>query len=100
MKRKAWPSDATIAQRRRVLQSAKKVAVITGAAQGIGRRTAELFAEQGYSLVLVDLKPMDTTARARSEERRVGKSVNSGGCRMNKKINTPKHSINFVRLTY
>ena len=57
-------SDATIAQRRRVLHSAQKVAVITGAAQGIGRRTAELFAQQGYSLALVDLKPMDATAQA------------------------------------
>src|SRR3954447_11539386 len=34
-----------------------KVAVITGAAQGIGRRTAELFATAGYSLALLDIKP-------------------------------------------
>jgi NAD(P)-dependent dehydrogenase (short-subunit alcohol dehydrogenase family) len=27
-----------------------KLAVITGAAQGIGRRTAEVLAEQGYAL--------------------------------------------------
>ena len=33
------------------------VAIITGAAQGIGRRTAELFAAAGYSLALIDLKP-------------------------------------------
>ena len=33
------------------------VAIITGAAQGIGRRTAELFAAAGYSLALLDLKP-------------------------------------------
>jgi NAD(P)-dependent dehydrogenase (short-subunit alcohol dehydrogenase family) len=33
------------------------VAIITGAAQGIGRRTAELFAVAGYSLALLDLKP-------------------------------------------
>jgi len=44
------------------MHSSQKVAVITGAAQGIGRRTAELFAEQGYSLALVDLKPMAATA--------------------------------------
>ena len=38
-----------------------RVAVITGAAQGIGRRTAELFAERGYRLALVDLRqPVDT----------------------------------------
>ncbi|WP_035359332.1 SDR family NAD(P)-dependent oxidoreductase, partial [Edaphobacter aggregans] len=33
------------------------LAIITGAAQGIGRRTAELFAAAGYSLALLDLKP-------------------------------------------
>ena len=32
------------------------VAIITGAAQGIGRRTAELLAERGYRLALIDLK--------------------------------------------
>jgi NAD(P)-dependent dehydrogenase (short-subunit alcohol dehydrogenase family) len=39
--------------------SNSKVAVITGAAQGIGRRTAELFAHEGYALALVDLKPLN-----------------------------------------
>ncbi len=34
-----------------------KAAIITGAAQGIGRRTAELLASAGYSLALLDLKP-------------------------------------------
>ena len=34
-----------------------KLAIITGAAQGIGRRTAELLADAGYSLALLDLKP-------------------------------------------
>ena len=37
------------------------VAVITGAAQGIGRRTAELFADRGYRLALSDLRPSDQT---------------------------------------
>lgn len=32
------------------------VAVITGAAQGIGRRTAEVLAERGYRLALIDLR--------------------------------------------
>lgn len=31
------------------------LAIITGAAQGIGRRTAELFAQRGYDLALIDL---------------------------------------------
>jgi NAD(P)-dependent dehydrogenase (short-subunit alcohol dehydrogenase family) len=34
-----------------------KVAVITGAAQGIGKRTAEVLGEKGYALVLTDLQP-------------------------------------------
>ena len=38
-----------------------KVAVITGAAQGIGRRTAQLFAEQGYRLALADLRSLAAT---------------------------------------
>jgi NAD(P)-dependent dehydrogenase (short-subunit alcohol dehydrogenase family) len=33
-----------------------KVAVITGTAQGIGRRTAELLADRGYALALNDLR--------------------------------------------
>src|SRR5215467_3059636 len=40
-----------------------KVAVITGAAQGIGRRTAEVLAERGYGLALIDLRaPAETVA--------------------------------------
>lgn len=42
----------------------QKVAVITGAAQGIGRRTAQLFAEQGYRLALADLRSLLETTRA------------------------------------
>ncbi len=33
-----------------------KVAVVTGAAQGIGQRTAEFLAEEGYEVVAVDLQ--------------------------------------------
>jgi NAD(P)-dependent dehydrogenase (short-subunit alcohol dehydrogenase family) len=33
------------------------VAVITGAARGIGKRTSELMAERGYNLLLNDLRP-------------------------------------------
>jgi NAD(P)-dependent dehydrogenase (short-subunit alcohol dehydrogenase family) len=35
----------------------RRVAIITGAAQGIGKRTAELLADRGYSLLLNDLRP-------------------------------------------
>lgn len=40
-----------------------RVAVITGAAQGIGKRTAELLAERGYSLALNDLRSPAETLR-------------------------------------
>ena len=34
----------------------QRVAVVTGAAQGIGRRTAEVLASKGYALALLDLQ--------------------------------------------
>lgn len=40
-----------------------RVAVITGGAQGIGRRTAELLAERGFRIAIIDLKePKETVA--------------------------------------
>jgi NAD(P)-dependent dehydrogenase (short-subunit alcohol dehydrogenase family) len=42
----------------------QQVAVITGAAQGIGRRTAELLAERGYKLAIIDLRPPDEVVSA------------------------------------
>ena len=42
----------------------KRVAVITGAAQGIGRRTAELLAERGWNLALMDLNACTETRQA------------------------------------
>lgn len=44
--------------------SIEKVAVITGGAQGIGRRTAELLAERGYRLAIIDLNQPSETLRA------------------------------------
>ncbi|MDJ0345143.1 SDR family oxidoreductase [Streptomyces sp. H10-C2] len=42
------------------------VAVVTGVAQGIGRRVAEVLAAAGYALVLADLKdPVETLAAVR-----------------------------------
>jgi NAD(P)-dependent dehydrogenase (short-subunit alcohol dehydrogenase family) len=39
----------------------KRVAVVTGGAQGIGRRTAESLAERGYRLAIIDLhQPVET----------------------------------------
>ncbi|MFM8852254.1 MAG: SDR family NAD(P)-dependent oxidoreductase, partial [Acidimicrobiaceae bacterium] len=37
-----------------------KTAVITGAAQGIGRQTAALLNELGWALALIDLQPVNT----------------------------------------
>jgi NAD(P)-dependent dehydrogenase (short-subunit alcohol dehydrogenase family) len=42
----------------------KRTAVITGAAQGIGRRTAEVLAERGYRVALNDLRAPDETVRS------------------------------------
>lgn len=42
----------------------KRTAVITGAAQGIGRRTAEVLAERGFRVALNDLRTPDETTRA------------------------------------
>ena len=41
-----------------------RVAIVTGAAQGIGKRTAELLTERGYHLALSDLRPPSDTLRA------------------------------------
>lgn len=44
-----------------------RCAVITGAAQGIGRRTAERFGQSGYRLALIDLRtPTETLESLRS----------------------------------
>ena len=45
----------------------KRAAVISGGAQGIGRRTAELLAERGHSLALIDLRIPEETVRAIEE---------------------------------
>ncbi|MBV9884959.1 MAG: SDR family NAD(P)-dependent oxidoreductase, partial [Acidobacteria bacterium] len=46
---------------------ANRVAVITGAAQGIGRRTAELLAERGYNVGLSDLRSPTEAMKAAAE---------------------------------
>jgi NAD(P)-dependent dehydrogenase (short-subunit alcohol dehydrogenase family) len=46
------------------MQNETRVAVVTGAAQGIGRSTAELLAAGGYALALVDLREPAETVRA------------------------------------
>ena len=46
------------------MSNAKRVAVITGGAQGIGRRTSELLAERGFSIAIIDLQEPNATAQA------------------------------------
>jgi NAD(P)-dependent dehydrogenase (short-subunit alcohol dehydrogenase family) len=41
-----------------------RVALITGAAQGVGFVTAKLFAESGYYVVMTDVQPLDAQAEA------------------------------------
>ncbi len=41
-----------------------KIAIVTGAAQGIGRRTAEVLAGAGYGLALLDVQPCTATIQA------------------------------------
>lgn len=46
----------------------KRVAVVTGAAQGIGRRTAEVLAGAGFALMLMDLQQCGATVAAIREK--------------------------------
>lgn len=46
------------------METTIRVAVVTGAAQGIGRRTAEVLAAKGYSLALNDLQSTQATLDA------------------------------------
>src|SRR5215469_15065755 len=41
-----------------------RVAIVTGAAQGIGRRTAQVLGEAGYNLLLLDLQSCEATLSA------------------------------------
>ncbi|HTW81617.1 MAG TPA: SDR family oxidoreductase [Terracidiphilus sp.] len=46
------------------MTASARVAVVTGGAQGIGRRTAELLAERGYRVAIIDLNPAVSTIAA------------------------------------
>jgi NAD(P)-dependent dehydrogenase (short-subunit alcohol dehydrogenase family) len=54
-----------------------RVAVITGGAQGIGRRTAEVLSERGYKLALIDLR--EPVAAVQSSESRGGDVLGYAG---------------------
>jgi NAD(P)-dependent dehydrogenase (short-subunit alcohol dehydrogenase family) len=46
------------------MHESTRIAIVTGAAQGIGRRTAELLAGRGYALALIDLRDPAQTMQA------------------------------------
>lgn len=46
------------------MKSADRVAVVTGGAQGIGRRTAELLSERGFRIAIIDLQEPKATIAA------------------------------------
>jgi len=46
------------------MNDARRVAVVTGGAQGIGRRTAELFSERGFRLAIIDLQEPKVTVES------------------------------------
>lgn len=54
-----------------------QVAVVTGAAQGIGRRTAETLAGRGYRIAMIDLR--DPTETVRAIEASGGESISHLG---------------------
>lgn len=49
------------------MSKARPVAVVTGGAQGIGRRTSELLAERGFSVAIIDLQEPKATVQVIEE---------------------------------
>lgn len=50
------------------MNSSNRTAIVTGAAQGIGRLTAELLAENGYAVALADLRATNDVGGALREK--------------------------------
>jgi NAD(P)-dependent dehydrogenase (short-subunit alcohol dehydrogenase family) len=55
----------------------KRVAVVTGGAQGIGRRTAELLSDRGFHIAIIDLQ--QPTATIQATESRKGEALGFAG---------------------
>jgi NAD(P)-dependent dehydrogenase (short-subunit alcohol dehydrogenase family) len=58
----------------------RAVAIITGAAQGIGRRSAELLAQRGCNLALNDLRTRAETRSAAEKSGGWNRDLDSAGC--------------------
>lgn len=67
-----------------------RIAVVTLGAQGIGRRTAELLAERGYSFAMIDIQLSADSVKA--IEAKGGAAWGCAGDITNKSSVTPKHS--------
>jgi NAD(P)-dependent dehydrogenase (short-subunit alcohol dehydrogenase family) len=50
-----------LSEHKTIMPVNERVAVITGGAQGIGRRTAEVLAERGFALAIIDLREPELT---------------------------------------
>ncbi len=57
------------------MDSSQRVALVTGAANGIGKAAAELFAEKGYAVVVADLDGEGAGAVAEEIARRGGRAL-------------------------
>ena len=57
-----------------------KVAIITGAASGIGRATALLFAKEGAKVVIGDINEADGQGVAGEIKREGGRCMKVSGC--------------------
>jgi NAD(P)-dependent dehydrogenase (short-subunit alcohol dehydrogenase family) len=55
-------------QRQGTSKDSKRTAIVTGAAQGIGRRTAEMLAQAGYAVALADLRATRDVSRTLREQ--------------------------------
>jgi NAD(P)-dependent dehydrogenase (short-subunit alcohol dehydrogenase family) len=75
------------------MENNEKVVIITGAAAGIGKATAEVFAAHGYRLVLADLQAENLSATAKELESKGAKLATLTG-----DISDQKHAEALVDL--
>jgi 3-hydroxybutyrate dehydrogenase len=69
------PSKADASSRRKRMRLDGKVALVTGAASGIGKRIAEVYAENGAAIAIADLNLDGAKATAKEIEAKGGKAI-------------------------